>query len=753
MKRYLLILLAFLSIVNISAQEYAMTAPIGYGAATTGGGSAMPIMVNTYGALKSALESNATAVVIVEGNITVPSGGRISVGSNKTLLGLPGATLLSDTQTASGSGILRIANNESNVIIRNIIFEGPGAYDVDGNDLLENRGTRVWIDHCEFYDGIDGNLDNTDMADNVSITWCKFGYKKPPRAGGSGGSNDHRFSNLIGGSADMRPADGRYSITFAYCYWSEGVVQRMPRARNAQIHMLNGYYNTSVGTVALGLEAGINGTDCYVEAVHFERVGGSAGSTPAVDGRIYQKYTTSGTVYGNNDPNLTVVNSRRGATTAFHQQVAGAAVAQPNYPYTALPVADVKPAVTGSCGAGATLIVTPDGKVSSPCSQDYPNISLASANETLNQNVTQNTAVQNIVFTWGGTATGLTATELPDNLFYEINQTNKTLTIRGIATMLGVFHFTVGTTGGEGVREMSGTITVKSADAKQIAFVTIPNDPADAPVLEKLNANPDFNVTVINANDTGVDYSGYDLIVISATPNSGSNGLAAIEAVDKPKLLLKPFQLGTTRWNWGTAGNTAQTTMTITNKTHEIFSNLEFTGANNDELVLFSALTTNAVTGITVWVNAGISAAISELAIAKGTPANQSIVEIPIGTNMNGTIVRSRFLMIGLSEYSSANLTPAATQLVENSCYYLMGMNIPNSIGNLENDALVIRQSDGQISVEGVEVSALALFNIAGEQIANSGKATLTISGMGRGVYILSVRTKAGNVINRKMIL
>jgi len=61
---------------------------------------------------------------------------------------------------------------------------------------------------------MDGNFDNTKTADNITVSWCKFTYLKTPKAGGSGGSNDHRFSNLVGGSDSDTPDDGKYSITW-----------------------------------------------------------------------------------------------------------------------------------------------------------------------------------------------------------------------------------------------------------------------------------------------------------------------------------------------------------------------------------------------------------------------------------------------------------------------------------------------------------------------------------------------------------
>jgi pectate lyase len=58
----------------------------------------------------------------------------------------------------------------------------------------------IWVDHCDFQDGVDGNFDANNGSDHLSITWCRFRYLIAPWAGGSGGSNDHRNTNLWGGS-------------------------------------------------------------------------------------------------------------------------------------------------------------------------------------------------------------------------------------------------------------------------------------------------------------------------------------------------------------------------------------------------------------------------------------------------------------------------------------------------------------------------------------------------------------------------
>ncbi|WP_264551225.1 T9SS type A sorting domain-containing protein [Flavobacterium sp. N2038] len=345
MKKKLFALLTFLSL-SVSAQNYVMSTPEGYGAAATGGGTTTPVTVSTYADLTAKLKLTIPQVILVSG--TIPCTYTSLLITNKTIIGLPGARLINTDQTASGSGILNLKPGSDNIIIRNLIFEGPGAYDVDGHDNLTSEATNLWVDHCEFQDGMDGNFDNKGAADNVTISWTKFTYLKTPKAGGSGGADDHRFSDLVGSSKTDAPSDGHYSITFKNCYWAEGCKERMPRARNAELHILNCYYNTSVsGSLAIGLGGGNNNTSCYVEGTDFAKIGTAFKNYVSTDG---------GTI------GITFADCLNSPANS------GTTITKPSYNYSVLPIANVAGYISNaSCGAGATLQVNAQGAVSTSC--------------------------------------------------------------------------------------------------------------------------------------------------------------------------------------------------------------------------------------------------------------------------------------------------------------------------------------------------------------------------------------------------
>lgn len=346
MKKLLILLLLAVHIGASAEVSYCASAPVGYGKNATGGGTASPTLVSNADELQKALKAEGQKVIIITQDITVSSCLKITA-SDKTLMALPGVKLISLQQNQKQSGILYFQKGSNNLILRNLTLVGPGAYDCDGWDLLCFDGvTNTWVDHCDFQDGCDGNFDNKGNTDNITVSWCRFRYLKKPKAGGSGGSDDHRYTNLIGSSSSDKPADGTYNMTWAYCWWDEGCVERMTRCRNASLHFLNCYWNSSVAHYYIGPE----NADCYVEGCTFE---GAPKSTKI----FYQNYN------GKNGAKFVNCVSAKGIPA----DVSSRAVVTPTYTYTALTADASKTMITGNCGAGATLTVKTDGSVSSSC--------------------------------------------------------------------------------------------------------------------------------------------------------------------------------------------------------------------------------------------------------------------------------------------------------------------------------------------------------------------------------------------------
>lgn len=342
MKKSLFIALCAFVLLPLNAVNYCASSSWGYaGNSVIGGGNATPTLVSSESALKTALGKGNNVIIITQ-DITVKD--HISSDKNNmTIMALPGKKLISAQQNKETSGILYLKGN--NLLLRNLTFEGPGAYDCDGWDnLCLDKATNVWVDHCDFQDGCDGNFDIKGLSDNITVTWCRFRYLKKPKAGGSGGSDDHRFSNLIGSGSSDKPSDGTYNITYGFCWWDEGCKQRMTRCRNCLLHFLNCYWNSSVADYYVGPE----NAKCYFEGCTFAGKANSAS-------KIWS-------VYGGSTNSCKFVNCTGNLPSN------SGSVSAPSYAYDALSAAEAKNYVTNSsCGAGATLTVTNAGEVSSSC--------------------------------------------------------------------------------------------------------------------------------------------------------------------------------------------------------------------------------------------------------------------------------------------------------------------------------------------------------------------------------------------------
>lgn len=252
-----------------TSTSYDANRPVGFATIDTtpiGGEGGNSVVVTTDTELTTALGKSEKLIIYIQGTISTNSIIKVQA-KNKTLLGLPGSALTNPNRTKASSGILYFKPGSDNLILRNITFKSAGAYDVDGNDnLCIDNTTNIWIDHCDFQDGVDGNFDCKNASDNIAVTWCRFRYLIEPLGGGSGGSDTHCYSNLWGSSDSQTQDRGHLNTTFQFCWWDEGCIDRMPRVRFGKIHIANCLYNSSVtsGCIGVGKEA-----DIYVEKSAF----------------------------------------------------------------------------------------------------------------------------------------------------------------------------------------------------------------------------------------------------------------------------------------------------------------------------------------------------------------------------------------------------------------------------------------------------------------------------------------------------
>jgi pectate lyase len=297
-------------------------APIGWASVpglgldgTTGGEGGEIVDVSTTQDFVLANERVEPLVIQVSG--TIGEGRRLSVGSNKTILGV------GERPTIQGS--LEI-EEVSNVIVRNLYIVGNNCGDAEGGDC--QRGTdavgisdgahHVWIDHVDVSDGSDGNLDVNGAADYITISWSKFSYSDRERS--------HRYSNLIGSGDNNFEDRGKLRVTWHHCWWADNVQERMPRSRFGDVHVFSSYYSARRNSYCI--RAGVE-TRILAEGNYFDHV-----SDP------FDIESTTGIIESRGNQFDGTSNSGVMSTTAF----------TPPYAYTVDAVASVPCAVSQGAG-------------------------------------------------------------------------------------------------------------------------------------------------------------------------------------------------------------------------------------------------------------------------------------------------------------------------------------------------------------------------------------------------------------------
>ncbi|MFH9979368.1 polysaccharide lyase family 1 protein [Streptomyces sp. NPDC017179] len=300
---------ATLAVLALPQQAVAAeSSPVGFGAGTTGGGSASAVTVSTLSAFKSAVTGNTAKVIKVSGLISLS--GQVDVGSNTTVLGVGSASGF------TGGG-LRL-KNVSNVVVRNLQISKAV-----GTDAITVQGsTKVWIDHNslssdrdhgkDYYDGL---VDISHASDYVTVSWNTF--------------KDHYKGSLVGHSDSNASEDtGHLRVTYHH-NWFNNVNSRIPSLRFGTGHFYDNY--------VVGAET----------AVHSRM-----GAQMLVENNVFR--STSVAVTTNRDSKQDGYANLRGndlggATTEVSQT---GTFASPPYSYSAEAASTVASSVTAGAGTG-----------------------------------------------------------------------------------------------------------------------------------------------------------------------------------------------------------------------------------------------------------------------------------------------------------------------------------------------------------------------------------------------------------------
>jgi pectate lyase len=196
---------------------------------TKGGAGGTVTTVSTLPEFTAAVNEKDTAARIVVVKGVISGSAKVRIGSNKSVIGLPGAGF---------NGIGLYIRRQSNVIIRNLKISKVTAE--NGDAIGIDASTNIWIDHNELSSALvedkdyyDGLLDASHGADFLTFS---FNYL-----------HDHHKASLVGHSDSNSSEDkGKLRVTYANNYWKD-VGSRTPLLRFGTAHVYNNYYeNVSV---------------------------------------------------------------------------------------------------------------------------------------------------------------------------------------------------------------------------------------------------------------------------------------------------------------------------------------------------------------------------------------------------------------------------------------------------------------------------------------------------------------------------
>ena len=284
---------------------------------------------------------------------------------------------------------------------------------------------------------------------------------------------------------------------------------------------------------------------------------------------------------------------------------------------------------------------------------------------------------------------------------------------------------------------------------KKVAYITDPAQATyanDTKIFPMLNTDPNFVVTAITATTAGQDLSGYDLIVLAEPAGSAAPMVLACKGINKPVLNMKVFayKTGTTTWAWVTANsviidNTTATSIIINKPSHPIFSGL--TVSKGSEVQMLTSVLAKNLNGITAFANV-TNGSIDTLATIKDATAGQlTMVEVPIGVSVNGTAMTQKFIQIGISGTSYANISDNGLKIIKNAIYYLIST--LTKVGNpLSDNALKVSQSNNLLTVNCNESLALSIYTLSGQRLSQTTGKSISTANLMKGIYFLQLKNQ-----------
>ncbi len=263
-----------MAIATIMAATHAIAGPVGYGAATTGGGSKAAVNVATMAAMQSAIDGYSGSgglVLNYTGTFNYATitdvcaqwkkAAQIVEIKNKSDITIKG------TNTSSGNFGIHIVGNAHNVIVQNMtIGLLPGGSNADSISIegtSSGQPSNIWVDHNTIFASLtmcsgagdasfDGGIDMKKGANHITVSYNYI----------------HDYQKVsLNGYSDKDTANAAARTTFHHNRF-ENVKSRLPLQRFGLTHIYNNYFN-NVHTSGINVRMG--GLS-LIESNYFENI-------------------------------------------------------------------------------------------------------------------------------------------------------------------------------------------------------------------------------------------------------------------------------------------------------------------------------------------------------------------------------------------------------------------------------------------------------------------------------------------------
>jgi len=213
--------------VTSSNATFNLSGPNGFcmvNGSTTGGAGGTVVTVSNTTDFVTQVGIAGPRIIQVQGVIRIDAGtsdGRTFCTDNKTIVGLGTNGMICGDLWISGV---------TNVIVQNLRISSSG-----NDGLTVWNAQHVWVDHCTFYDCVDGLCDMNNGSQYVTLSWCKFHYVNQP---------NHRFSSIADGYTNTTT----HAVTYGYYtlhhnWWSTGCYERLCSSSYGRLHYYDNYWD------------------------------------------------------------------------------------------------------------------------------------------------------------------------------------------------------------------------------------------------------------------------------------------------------------------------------------------------------------------------------------------------------------------------------------------------------------------------------------------------------------------------------